>query len=139
MLSATHKRSQKFRFFVLPIAESVRRRYYCFGQGRPGSTSLLNEDCCASLPFLLFASSPQVMMWLDILTLPQARRYPPVPMEPPSALKVNKFNAPDRKGHRLVVWWGSAALVSMNRGRRVIFREKSRQPAIPSFRSTTHL
>ncbi|CAM9731769.1 unnamed protein product, partial [Ectocarpus sp. 13 AM-2016] len=32
----------------------------------------------------------QVMMWLDILTLPQARRYPPVTMEPPSPLKVDQ-------------------------------------------------
>lgn len=31
------------------------------------------------------------MMWLDLLTLPQARRYPPVPMEPPSPLKVTKM------------------------------------------------
>ncbi|CBN80088.1 conserved unknown protein [Ectocarpus siliculosus] len=37
----------------------------------------------------------QVMMWLDILTLPQARRYPPVTMEPPSPLKVEV---------RVVVW-----------------------------------
>eukprot|EP00903_Cladosiphon_okamuranus_P014837 g13738.t1 len=37
----------------------------------------------------------QVMMWLDILTLTQARRYPPVPMEPPSSLKVEV---------RVVVW-----------------------------------
>lgn len=27
-------------------------------------------------------------MWLDILTLPEARRYPPVHMEPPALLKV---------------------------------------------------
>lgn len=38
---------------------------------------------------------PKVMMWLDILTLPQARRYPPVPMEPPSPLKVHTAYAPD--------------------------------------------
>lgn len=76
-------------------------RYHFVGQGVPGSEVLLDEDCFASLRFLLLATCLQVMMWLDILTLPQARRYSPVPMEPPSALKVNTFNAPDRRGRRL--------------------------------------
>lgn len=47
-----------------------------------------------ALPVLcLYLSLTQVMMWLDILTLPQARRYPPVPMEPPSPLKVSTVDA----------------------------------------------
>lgn len=35
-----------------------------------------------------FFVEPQVMMWIDILTLQQARRYPPVSMEPPAPMKV---------------------------------------------------
>ncbi|CAM9189853.1 unnamed protein product, partial [Laminaria digitata] len=43
------------------------------------------------------SSSPQgqVMMWIDILTLQQARRYPPISMEPPAPMKVEV---------RVVVW-----------------------------------
>ncbi|CAM9162703.1 unnamed protein product [Scytosiphon promiscuus] len=48
-----------------------------------------------SVPTSANPQGQQVMMWLDILTLPQARRYPPVPMEPPSPLKVEV---------RVVVW-----------------------------------
>lgn len=58
-------------------------------KGVLGSTSsLLDENCCAPPAPPVLLSHSQVMMWLDILTLPQARRFPPVPMEPPSPLKV---------------------------------------------------
>ena len=56
------------------------------------------------------------MMWIDILTLQQARRYLPVSMEPPAAMKVGACTL---KGifvngvHEICAWYASFRVFSL--------------------------
>lgn len=64
-----------------------------------------------------FFRRSQIMMWIDILTLQQARRYPPVSMEPPAPMKVctRLYRGGFRKKEACYERWGLLSLFKLTK------------------------